>query len=307
MQFEPSQQLDPSSLPFASQWILSRLSGATTTIVATMHAYDFGAATHAAYSFWQYDLCDVFIELSKAAFSLEDGQEGAAAAKRATRDALWTCLETGLRLLHPFMPFVTEELWQRLPRSAAAAAAQATASIMVAPYPTPQPAWDSPQVEADMAYLQQVVNRTRGLRSDYGLNKERPPMYLGVKDAARGALLATQAADIAHLSTCASVEVLGEGQAAPHGCGVAILDDVTTVYLGLAGILDVAKELEKLQKKAVDIEGKIEALRRKVGMPSYADKTPEDVKAGDAEKLGKLQGELQAARHHMEDMKQLAA
>lgn len=77
-----------------------------------METYDFSTATQRLYSFWQYDLCDVFIELMKPVMNLDDADPGATAAKLATRNTLWVCLEAGLRLLHPFMPFVTEELWQ---------------------------------------------------------------------------------------------------------------------------------------------------------------------------------------------------
>lgn len=163
------------------------------------------------YNFWQYELCDVFIELMKPVMALDDAggrysrqysfsaaaasrrrrartrqachspgcspqqallaprpaylptpastpraAEGAAAAKQATRDTLWVCLEAGLRLLHPFMPFVTEELWQRLPRRPGQ---QQAASIMVADYPAPVEGWSSEQAEADMAYMLLVVNR----------------------------------------------------------------------------------------------------------------------------------------------------
>lgn len=81
---------------------------------------------------------------------------GAAQQKQATRDTLWVCLEAGLRLLHPFMPFVTEELWQRLPRRLGQ---QATPSIMLADYPAPVEGWSSEAVEADMAYVLLVVNK----------------------------------------------------------------------------------------------------------------------------------------------------
>jgi valyl-tRNA synthetase len=108
------------------------------------------------YAFWQYDLCDVFIELMKPVMALDDASDpGAQRAKRDTRDTLAACLDAGLRLLHPFMPFVTEELWQRLPGGGE----QRAESIMVAPYPEPVPAWEDAGVEAEMAYLQTVVSR----------------------------------------------------------------------------------------------------------------------------------------------------
>ena len=82
------------------------------TTAQAMENYEFAVATQKLYSFWQYDICDVFIELMKPVMYLDDAAAGSAAAKLATRNTLWVCLETGLRLLHPFMPFVTEELWQ---------------------------------------------------------------------------------------------------------------------------------------------------------------------------------------------------
>ena len=100
------------SYPLASQWILSKLNGAVSAVVTAMEAYDFATSTQKLYAFWQYDLCDVFIELMKPVMARDNAEAGAAEAKLATRNTLWTCLETGLRLLHPFMPFVTEELWQ---------------------------------------------------------------------------------------------------------------------------------------------------------------------------------------------------
>ena len=154
--FVPAASLDAAALPFPCRWILAKLDRAVAAVVAGMEAYDFSAATSAAYAWWQYELCDVFIELMKPVVFMDDAAPGAAAAKAATRATLWTCLETGLRLLHPFMPFVTEELWQRLPRGEGRAA---EGSIMRAPYPAPQAGWADEGVEADMAYLLNVVTK----------------------------------------------------------------------------------------------------------------------------------------------------
>ncbi|PRW56769.1 valine--tRNA ligase isoform A [Chlorella sorokiniana] len=301
--FQPSEQLDAASLPFACKWILSKLNAAVATTVKGMEAYEFSTATSAVYSFWQYELCDVFIELIKPTIYQDDAVPGAAAAKQATRDTLWICLETGLRLLHPFMPFVTEELWQRLPRRPGQ---QQAASIMIADYPAPVEGWSNEAVEADMAYLLLVVNRTRSLRADYDLtSRHKPPMLLRVKDAGKAALLAGSIVELVTLTGNGSCEMLAEGQAAPHGCGVAIVDDVTTVYLSLSGVLDAAKELEKLGKREADAAGKVEQLQKKLAMPSYQEKTPEEIKAADLERLVKSEAELESIRHHIEDMKKL--
>lgn len=303
--FQPSASLDVPSLPFACRWVLSRLNGAVAGTVKGMEAYEFGAATQAVYSFWQYDLCDVFIELMKPVMQLDDAAEGTAAAKQATRDTLWVCLETGLRLLHPFMPFVTEELWQRLPRPAGQ---QQARSIMVADYPSPQEGWTNEGLEADMAYVQAVVNSTRQLRGDYELTpKQRAPMMLQCKDAAKAALLAACSTEIQTLTTSSSLVHLEESAAAPAGCGVAIVDEHTTVFLSLSGVLDAGKELEKLGKREGEAGGKLEALRKKMEMPSYQERTPEDIKAADVERLVKLEAEIESIKHHMGDMQQLLA
>ena len=98
--------------------------------------------------------------------------------------------------------------------------------------------------------------------------------------------------------------MLGEGAAPPRGCGVAIVNDTTTLYLGLAGVLDAAKELDKLAKKRADVEGRLAALRRRMELESYA-KTPEDVKQTDLERTVKLEAELEAVAQAAADMQQL--
>lgn len=125
--FVPSATIQPSSLPLSCQWILSVLNKSIDKTVKALEGYQFSDATTALHSWWLYELCDVFIEVIKPTMFGNDE-----AAKKATRDTLWLCLDTGLRLLHPFMPYLTEELWQRLPQQEGS---QAKVSICVADYP----------------------------------------------------------------------------------------------------------------------------------------------------------------------------
>lgn len=102
-----------------------------------------------------------------------------------------------------------------------------------------------------------------------------------------------------------SVPLPQEGESAPAQCGVLIVDELTTVHLALAGMLDAAKELEKLAKREGEAEGALAQLRRKTALASYKERTPEEIKAADAERLAKLEGELESIRHHAEDMRRL--
>lgn len=291
----------PKDYPFACRWILSRLSATSDSVTNAMKVYDFATATSAIYSFWQYELCDVFIELAKPAFNGDDES-----ICNLTRQTLWVCLERGLRLLHPFMPFVTEELWQRLPRKQDDTRKQ-LGSIMVARYPERIVAWESSSAEDEMAYCLVIVNKIRGLRADYGLNKQRPIIYVVVKDDARADSLAKATNEIATLSTSSSVVINDSTMEGghPHGCGVAIVDDATTVFMALADILDAAKEVEKLEKREGEALARAEALRRKIQMTSYQEKTPEPIKVADAERLEKMEAELESIRHAKHDMKKL--
>ncbi|KAK9060968.1 hypothetical protein SSX86_018148 [Deinandra increscens subsp. villosa] len=107
----PPTKIEPKNMPFSCQWILSVLNKAISKTLSSLEAYEFSDASSAVYSWWQSQLCDNFIEVIKPYF-FGDNDES---AKGYAQDTLWVCLDTGLRLLHPFMPFVTEELWQRLP------------------------------------------------------------------------------------------------------------------------------------------------------------------------------------------------
>jgi valyl-tRNA synthetase len=158
-----NNSFDLQSIPHASKWILSRLNNVCETTNVAMEAYDFCTATSAVYAFWQYDLCDNFIEIIKPVMSGNDE-----VAKKQTKDALWICLDAGLRLLHPFMPFVTEELWQRLPRQTTA---DSPCSIMIAEYPIAVDSWKDELVEAQMQINIDAIKALRSMKADYNVAK----------------------------------------------------------------------------------------------------------------------------------------
>lgn len=127
----PPANLTPDALPFSCQWILSVLNKTISKIIHSLESSEFSQATTAVYSWWQYQLCDVFIEVIKPYFAGNDPKY--ASERQFAQDTLWFCLDNGLRLLHPFMPFVTEELWQRLP---APRESKRSESIMISDYPS---------------------------------------------------------------------------------------------------------------------------------------------------------------------------
>jgi valyl-tRNA synthetase len=296
---EVAMDKQSANLTPASRWALSRLDKAVAAVNTSMETYDFNGSTTGVYAFWQYDLCDVFIELMKPVVAGTDED-----IKKSTRDVLWTLLDAGLRLLHPFMPFVTEELWQRLPRRKA----ETARSIMIADYPvsSPDTRQDEP-VETQMQSAMDVVKAIRALRASYNLPpKAKPEVFVVVRGEEAEGAMTTFADAIGTLSSAAeSCKVLAPSDELPAGCGVSVVNESITVYVMLKGQVDPATEITKLEKKVVTVKKQIADLEKKMAMEGYAEKVPENVRVENEEKKLKLEAEVQVSEAAVEDFKKL--
>merc|ERR1719445_1486314 len=153
------------------RWILSRMASAVESTNEGLQLYNFPQATSALYNFWLYDLCDVYLEYLKPVFSSSN-----AGAILAARTVLYNCLDTGLRLISPFMPYVSEELFQRLPRWSPSE----PPSLMVTSYPTDTSCRNT-QVEAEVELVQKIVSVVRSSRADYNIpNKSKTSLHLQI-------------------------------------------------------------------------------------------------------------------------------
>ncbi|KHJ83777.1 Anticodon-binding domain protein, partial [Oesophagostomum dentatum] len=154
------------------KWILSRAAYAVSRCNTDMDTYNFTQYTTTLYDFWLYDLCDIYLESVKPVIS-----SGTEEARERAKAALYHCVETGLRLISPVMPFLSEELWQHLPRLP-----NHPPSIVVHAYPEPSEyPFNDEQVEADVAFAMSVIRTVRSLRSDYELtNKTKTDLYASV-------------------------------------------------------------------------------------------------------------------------------
>uniref|UniRef100_H0UUX4 Valine--tRNA ligase n=1 Tax=Cavia porcellus TaxID=10141 RepID=H0UUX4_CAVPO len=283
--FVPSPTSTPAGRgSLVDRWILSRLAEAVRLSSEGFQAYDFPAVTTAQYSFWLYELCDVYLECLKPVLSGSD-QEVAECA----RQTLYTCLDVGLRLLSPFMPFVTEELFQRLPRRSP----QAPASLCVTPYPEPaECSWKDPEAEAALELALSISRAVRSLRADYGLTRTRPDCFLEVADEATGAVASAVSGYVQALASAGVVAVLALGAPAPQGCAVALASDRCSIHLQLQGLVDPARELSKLQAKQAEAQRQAQRLQERRSASGYAVKVPLEVQEADEAKLRQTEAEL---------------
>jgi valyl-tRNA synthetase len=270
------ETIDPQDLAAPERWILSRLSGVAAEVNARLETFRFDEACNRLYHFFWGDFCDWYIELSKPALFSGEGGE---APRPRVGEVLLTVLDRSLRLLHPVMPFLTEELWQRLPGHAAIHAE----TICLAPYPQAEPAWDAPEVEAGMDALMQVVNRVRGVRAELGdllklPAKAKLDLHLAAQDAGVGRFLAGQEALIRFL---ARVESIAWGPA-PEG---ARRDLVAGVEIGVvppvqeapAPLTMTEDERRRLQKELEKLDTDIGRAEERLGNEQYLAKAPAQV------------------------------
>ncbi|KAK9405835.1 valine-tRNA ligase [Crotalus adamanteus] len=279
-------------------WILSRLSHAVELCDVGFQAYDFSGITTAVYNFWLYELCDVYLECLKPVFAGSDQ-----AAIQTAQNVLYTCLDAGLRLLSPFMPFVTEELFQRLPRRSPSSDPP---SICVTPYPTTEQFhWRNEELDHTFDFILNIIKAVRFLRADYNLTKTKADCYLQCLDLQTAETVTRCSEYICILSSSKQVLVLEPGQVPPSGCAVAIASDKCIVHLLLKGLIDAEKEIAKLTGKKAELQKQILLLRQRMVNPEYAVKVPAKVQELDAAKLKQSETELQKADEALQNFKKM--
>ncbi|KAH8384583.1 hypothetical protein KR093_001627 [Drosophila rubida] len=270
-------------------WILSRLAATIEVCNTGFDSYDFAAVTSACYAFWLYDVCDVYLECLKPIF-----QSGTAEQQAAARRTLYVCLDYGLRLLSPFMPFITEELYQRLPR------ADPTPSICVSGYPT-NTSWRSTQVEADVEFVQKAARIIRSARSDYNLpNKTKTEAYIVCTDDAPKAILQRYTSDLSTIAYCSKVAFDSQP---PAGCAILTVSGQCEVHLLLKGLIEADKEIAKLHKKRDQLEQTVGKLTQAMQASDYATKVPAEVQSANETKLTESRTEIERIAAAIETLK----
>ncbi|XP_076244196.1 valyl-tRNA synthetase [Calliopsis andreniformis] len=261
-------------------WMLSRVSYAVKTCDEAMAQYDFNTATTACYNLWLYDLCDVYLEYLKPVFQGSDN-----GMKSAARRTLFRTLDIGLRLLSPFMPFLTEELYQRLPRKN-----QIYPSICVSPYPEySESPWRNQEIEKDVDFANKLIKSIRSTRATYNLpNKVKTEAFLVCSDND----LKEKLTNYRLLIETLAYSTIDTNEP-PAGCAIITVTDKVQVHLLLKGLIDPKKELEKLGKKEEQLIEMIQNTKKAMEVPDYNTKVPLDVQTSNKEKLINNEGELQ--------------
>ncbi|OMO67882.1 Aminoacyl-tRNA synthetase, class Ia [Corchorus capsularis] len=288
--YTPPPTINPGTMPFSCRWILAVLNKAISKTVSSLNAYELSDAATSVYSWWQYQFCDVFIEAIKPYFAA-DTNPAFSSERKCAEDALWVCLENGLRLLHPFMPFVTEELWQRLPGLKSHTKKE---SIMICEYPSPIESWSNQRVETEMDLVESTVRSFRSLRAQHltkQKNDHRLPAFAFCQNKQVAEIIKSCELEILTLARLSSLKVLlisGVDVVAPAGCAFENVNENLKVYLKVQGNLNAEAQLEKIRNKLDEIQKQQEKLNKIVNASGYQLKVPSHIQEDNANKLAKL-------------------
>ena len=280
---------DPNSsdyqLSAADRWIVSRLQKLEAEAAEHFSNYRFDLLATALYQFIWNEYCDWYLELSKPAL-----QNGSPAEQRGTRRTLLRVLEAWLRLLHPIMPFITEEVWQRV----APLAGVTGKTIMQQRYPTPDAAKIDEAAEADIEWLKAFILGVRQIRGEMDISPGKLlPLLLQHAGAGDQARLARMAGSVEFLARVEPPRLLAEGEAAPESA-TALLGTMK-LLVPMAGLIDKDAELARLSKRIAQLESDVEKVQARVDNPNFG-KAPETVQQQARELLAKQQRDLAALR-----------
>jgi len=268
------------------RWIRSRLRGVTRQVNDTLAQYRFDLAAQAIYEFTWNEYCDWYLELSKP---LLNSPHSAEAALRGTRHTLVTVLEAILRLAHPIMPFITEEIWQRI----APLAGRSGPTIMLQPYPQfgVDEAEDA-QAVADIQWLMSFVMGVRKIRSGMNIPPGKAlPVLLqhgGETDRAR------VADNTDYLRTLARLESLTwlDAHATPPESATALVGEMK-LFIPMAGLIDKDAEMARLGKELARLQGEAQNCEARLANPNYVERAPAHVVARERERLDKIRTDAQ--------------
>ena len=280
--------IDMALLDSGDKWILHRLNQVVKEVTLNLDHFDLNLAAQKIYDFIWTELCDWYIELSKSRLYGEDE-----AQKANVRAVLVRVLGDSMKLLHPFMPFITEELYQALPGAAE--------TIMLSAWPAYDAALCFPQEADTMERIMDVIRAIRNLRAELNVPPAKRAAMTIVTDGARIADFQAAAAYVVRLAGAESVQVQGDKAGIPEGC-VSAVSESAEVYIPLKALIDVDKERERLQKEIAKAQNEISRAQSKLANESFVAKAPARVIDAEREKLSVSQAMLEKLTQRLKDL-----
>ncbi|MCU0453135.1 MAG: valine--tRNA ligase [Bacteroidetes bacterium] len=277
-------------MDLADRWILSRLQSTIRDYHAQLGEFRINEVSKLLYDFIWHDFCDWYVELAKARFT---GDEPSEVKKAVVTRALWV-FDQALRLLHPFMPFISEELWQHLTD-------RKGALLIRAAFPTVDDDWIEESTERRMAFVQRLIESVRTIRGENNLPPGKELRLLVIADAERADTVTHYQRYISRLVKASSVELITASQKPKLVAGSVV--DGTELYVPLAGLIDLGAERARVEKEIARLRGLADGIAKKLENESFVQRAPKEIvekerekRASVLENIAKLEENLASLR-----------
>jgi valyl-tRNA synthetase len=277
-------------LDLPDRWILSRLAVAIRDYNAALEGFHLNDASKISYDFIWRDFCDWYVELAKTRFY---GDEPIEVKQAVVTRALWI-FDQALRLLHPMMPFITEELWQYL-------SDRKGESLIRAAFPTGNNLGIEPQTEEEMAFVQDVINAVRNIRGENNIAPSKEiHLQVRVADDNKISVFKTYSKYLAKLARVVSVEMITQ-QVKPKLASSAVVGD-TEIFVPLEGLIDLDAEKTRLEKEIDRLSVLIQSIQNKLANASFVERAPRNVVEKEQEKLASFTSSVEKLRKSLEHL-----
>ncbi len=280
---------EDGNLTLADRWILNQTSEVTEKVTRLIDKFELGEAAQELYEFIWTQFCDWYIEMAKIKLNSDDYEE-----KLLTQNVLVKVLDEQLRLLHPFMPFITEEIWQKLPLKGD--------SIMISSWPIREPEFENDHSKEKMEQLMEAVRATRNLRRELNLApaKTSPITVLAPKGNDYKNFL-EESVYLETLAGAEPVDVLKEMDSKPQKALTAVVRGAE-IIMPLEGLVNIDEELERLKKQYDDLWQEVERVEKKLSNENFINKAPEDVVFKEREKEKDYKERLEKVKQRLDSL-----
>ncbi|RKL63437.1 valine--tRNA ligase [Thermoanaerobacteraceae bacterium SP2] len=284
-------EVDIQGLTLKDRWILKRINYITKEVTQALDKFEIGIAAQNIYDFFWSEFCDWYIEMAK--IDLYGGDE---VAKKRAQQVLYFVLERALKLLHPFMPFITEEIWQHLPHDGK--------SIMVSKWPEYDPAWDFGDAE-DMEVVMDAVRGIRNIRAEMNVSPAKKAKAVArVSDPFVMDILKNSTEIIHTLAKVEDMEFITQDSPVPHKALTCVIKGAE-IFVPMEGLVDIETEIERLQKEHANLEKEIDRVSKKLSNEGFLAKAPQDVVEKERQKEKDYRDMMEKVEQRLNMLKEL--
>ena len=289
-QAEYYANIENSSLELPDKWILARLNDLIKEVSQSLEKYELGIVAQKLYDFIWGEYCDWYIELVKHRLYGEEQETKASAQK-----VLCFVLDRLLKLLHPFMPFITEEIWQYLPHEGK--------TIMLAQWPEHDSTLINDDAQIKMQLIMDVIRSIRNMRAEMNVApSKKAKVILVIQDTDISGIFDNNRIYLEKLASASEVIIYSSSDNIPENAVTSVVENVQ-VFIPLGELVDYDKEIERLEKEKERITGEIERVNRNLANKGFVDKAPEKVVRAEVEKKEKYEHMLEKVLESIANLK----